>query len=206
MKKLWITGVSLSIFVLGNLGAQEAVTAHRGAGSCWSSSKDGNGIEIFTFNPSTSKCGWLTVFSKPHDTAGSPVVYNGYIKMVNPAKPCKAFYLGSTSAQRSLKFGKDAQIACYICRPDNTNCLPNDPTRVAECFVGTNKIECTKQVDCSLVLNITECYPEGKGVFSQVYNDLQLCDEPDINLINYSGAGSAGNYQAHDNVLSTHPI
>lgn len=207
MKKLWITILSLSMFGLPRVSGQEAIVHARGKGSCWQSSIDSNGFEIFNFIPSANRCGWFTVFQKRHDIANSPIGWNGYIKIVNPDKPNRMFYLGSDTAQRSFKFGKNSKIACYICQPDTTNCSPNDPERSSKCFTGVNKITCDQQVNCSQVLDITECYSKGEGVFAQVYNDLALCGEPQGGLLNLSGAAGPGlpTYQAQDVALSVLP-
>ncbi len=192
MKKLWITGVSLSIFIgvqllRADLPGQETLMANRGKGTCWVPVKDAKGFEIFEFKTTTNRCGWFTCQQKTNADGG----WNGYVKIANVDDPKQSFYLGSLFQQRSLKFGKGAKVACYICQPDNTNCLPNDgdPEKRAQCWTGTNKINCDTQVPCSRVLDITECYPEGKGVFANQYNDLKLCGERDIG-INLSGAGA----------------
>lgn len=201
MKRLWLTVISLSIviFFLTDLSAvkgQEQVVPQYGKGSCWKIVQDSQGFQVFEFFPSTSSCGWFTVSQLTKSTAGSDIGWNGYIKIINPSDPKAAFYLGSTFPMRSLKFGKNLKgenprIACYICEPDNTNCLPNDPSRSDECFSKSksDRISCLKQVHCPKVVEITECYQKGEGVFAQVYNDLALCGEPEINLLNVSGAG-----------------
>jgi hypothetical protein len=192
MKKLWITGVSLSIFIgfqflQADLPGQETLTFNRGAGTCFKFEKDAKGFDILNLYTTTNRCGWFTVMQKPNADGG----WNGYVKMVNVDDPKNSFYLGSLTNSRSLKFGKNAKVACYICQPDNTNCLPNDadPEKRAQCWTGTNKIVCETQVPCSRVLDVTECYSEGKGVFANQYNDLKLCGERDIG-INLSGAGA----------------
>lgn len=208
MKRLWISEIILSIFLMINLlpgasvQAQEPTMPNRGAGTCWQWVKDKNGVEIIAFNATTEKCGWFTVAQRRHDTAGSNIGWNGYIKIANVKDPSKAFYLGvNPDTSRSLKFGKGAQMACFICNPEDTNCSPNnaDPCERAKCFVGkmtrecpfnstTTPLDCSTQVDCSRVIDITECYSEGEGVFSKVNNDLQLCNSVS-NLENY-GTGS----------------
>ncbi len=204
MKRLWMTYASLSIFLISGLLAQEPVTEERGGGTCWVARKDTNGLEVFDFIPSSNRCGWFSVEQRSHDTAGSNIGWNGYIKIVNARKPEKAFYLGSTIPNRQLKFGKDSTVACYICQPwDNTNCYPNDPSRAADCFKGTYKINCDTQVDCSKVIKINECYSEAKGPIAQASpNDLGLCQEADLPLLNYSGGGSANNYLTQGGVFS----
>lgn len=190
MKKLWITGVSLSIFLgiqflHADLPGQETLTGNRGAGKCFKFLKDENGFDILELYTTTNRCGWFTCQQKTNADGG----WNGYVKIVNIDDPKNCFYLGSLTNSRSFKFGKNAKIACYICQPDNTNCLPNDgdPEKRAKCWTGTDKINCDTQVPCSRVLNVSECYSEGKGVFANQPNDLKLCSERDIGE-NLSGA------------------
>lgn len=205
MKKLWITSVSLSIFVFGGrvayLVGQEGLVQNRGAGFCWRSVRDAKGFELFEFIPSTNRCGWFVAYQIPRDTAGSNRGWPSglYVKIVNANDPSQDFYLGGGFApenQRQLKFGKGAKMACYVCQPKVTgmtgnlppNCAPNDgdPVRRAACFSGYDALDCSRQVDCSLVVDIPECYQDSQGVIAMsLYNDLKLCHEADMSLANY---------------------
>ncbi len=211
MKRVWLSVISLSI--IGNffdLCGQEAVMPNRGEGSCWRKVRDGvGGPELFEFLPTSDRCGWFTVSQISRVTAGSSKGWNGYIKIVNQAKPTSDFYLGSTFPMRSLMFGKGSRIACYKCKPEtNTSCLPNDPVRIKECFTpgSLGAISCETQVDCSQVIEITECYSQGEGgAFSLMYNDLDLCPMQFVNTLeNLSGAGRS-TYQARDIASSVTP-
>jgi len=216
MKKLWITGVSLSIFLgfqflQADLPGQDTLVANKGKGTCWTIEKDKNGFEIFKFHATTSRCGWFTAYGIPRDTAGSNKGWPSslYVKMVNADKPINpngsenVFYIGGGTFEvnRSLKFGPGSKVACYGCQPKTSgitgnlpvNCAPNDgdPAKRAACWQGYDALDCSKQIDCSKVVDITECYSEGKGVFANEFNDLQLCDERTIGIILGTGKGSA---------------
>ncbi|MBY0109945.1 MAG: hypothetical protein K2X90_02435 [Candidatus Babeliaceae bacterium] len=196
MKKLWITGVTLSIFLASTfLKAQENLVQNRGKGTCWTSEKDKNGFEIYRFHPTTTKCGYFVAYQIPRDTAGSDRGWpSGLpVKIVNIDHPENVWYLGlgPFENQRALKFGKDAKMACYGCQPKMSgirgnlpiNCSPNDgdPAKRAACFTGIDALDCSMQIDCSKVVDITECYQKAVGSISSAqFNDLKLCGERDM--------------------------
>ena len=210
MKKLWITVIALSTFHWAGVSAdslgQEAVINNRGAGRCWTAVKGPRGKDQYVFNASSDeRCGWFNGQSISRDIAGSDVGWPAafYIKVVNVANPKKVWYFGGGPFELShaVQFGKGAKIACYGCLPKSgiysnlpINCSPNDADRVKHdaCFKGTDALDCSQEVDCSKVLDITECYPRNEGVIAASYpDDLGLCGQANRGLNLGVGAGSA---------------
>ncbi len=111
-----------------------------------------------------------------------------YVKLVNVDKPENAFYLGGGTFenQRGFQFGKDSKVACYGCQPKSgptsnlpVNCSPNDgdPAKRAACWQGFDALDCSRQQNCTNVVDITECYSQNVGIISSTQpNDLKLCD------------------------------
>lgn len=213
MKKLWLSILGLSIFgfaIFFSCYADLPITQNSGRGFCYNFMKQpASGKEIIRFHADTkSACGWFSSFVKNRTTAGINEGWNGFVKIVNVKEPSDAFYLASDTPSRPMNFSDGSEMACYICGPEqNTNCKPNDPDPnvAAQCFRGFDKINCENQVDCSKVIDITECYTTAQGINTIQYNDLELCKNwRGATLDNFSGVGK-GAYQDQNNASSTEP-